>query len=339
MPSLPTCPAVRAIRADKTGGNLDYPTAMSAPLVSVIIPTRQERATIGKCLDSILGNSYPLDKLEVIVVDGMSKDGTWRVVGEYAAQHPNVVKLLVDNKLTTPVALNMGIRTAKGDVIVILGAHSYTKEDFLQQAAKVLSEHPEADYVGGVVQGIGRSLLEIAIALALSLPFGVGNARFRTGSYEGFVDTVAFDAYRCHIFQKTGGFDEEFIRNQDDEFNYRLTKSGGKIYLATRIRSCYYVRPSLRKFWAQYFQCGYWKVRVIPKHRLPASCWHVVPTAFVISLVASGILAIWSSWGLYALSTIAGSYLVTSLLFSLIISAENSWGYRDEAGKLVFSAY
>jgi len=296
------------------------------PFVSVVIPTREEKATIGKCLDSVLKNSYPLDKLEIIVVDGMSSDGTRRVVEEYIARY-SMVKLLDNPRLITPVALNIGVQATQGDIIVRVDGHSYVGADFLSQSVKALSEHPEADCVGGVVYGIGGNLISNTIASALSSPFGVGNARFRTGGYEGFVDTVAFGAYRREVFERIGLFDEVFIRNQDDEFNYRLIKGEGKIYLTPQIRYHYYVRPSLCKLWAQYFQYGYWKVRVIQKHRLPASWRHVVPTAFVISLVGSGISGIWSLWGLYALGAITGSYLAASLLFSLIISVKKGWRY------------
>lgn len=295
-------------------------------LVSVIIPTRQERNTIEKCLDSVLANSYPIDKLEIIVVDGMSSDGTREIVKKYVAQYP-IVKLLDNPQVITPTALNIGIKAAQGDIIVILGAHSYIDKDFLLQSVEALCEHPEADCVGGVACTIGTSLIGGAIASALSSPFGVGNARFRTGNYEGFVDTVAYGAYRREVFKRIGFFDEAFIRGQDAEFNYRLAKSGSKIYLTPRIRYYYYVRPSLRKFWAQYYQYGYWKARIIQKHRLPSSWRHLVSVVFLLSLVGSGILTIWSPWGLYALSIIGGSYIAASLLFSSIISAKKGWGY------------
>ena len=296
------------------------------PRISVIIPTRNEQATIGKCLDSILENSYPLDKLEVIVVDGMSSDGTREIVQGYMPRHP-MIRLLDNPRLITPVALNIGLKAAQGEIIVILGAHSYIDRDFLTNSVKALSEHPEADCVGGVVSNLSESLIGRSISWVLSSPFGVGNALFRTGNHNGFVDTVPFGAYRRDVFDQIGFFDEAFIRNQDDEFNFRLTKSGGKIYLTSRIRSYYYVRPSLGKLWAQYFQYGHWKIRVIQKHRLPASWRHVVPAAFILGLVGSGLSAIWSPWGLYALSTIAGSYLVASLLFSSIISIKKGGRY------------
>lgn len=168
---------------------------MKMSLVSAIIPTRQERNTIEKCLDSVLANSYPIDKLEIIVVDGMSSDGTREIVKKYVARYP-IVKLLDNPQLVTPTALNIGIKAAQGDIIVILGAHSYIDKDFLLQSVKALYEHPKADCVGGVACTIGTSLIGGAIASALSSPFGVGNARFRTGNYEGFVDTVAYGAYR-----------------------------------------------------------------------------------------------------------------------------------------------
>jgi GT2 family glycosyltransferase len=123
-------------------------------------------------------------------------------------------------------------------------------------------------------------------------PFGVGNALFRYSSTEEMVDTVAFGAYRRSIFEKIGLFDEEFVRNQDDELNFRITKSGGKILLSPDIVSHYYTRGSFSKLWRQYFQYGFWKVRVIQKHKRPASLRHLVPMLFVLSLISGAVLSI-----------------------------------------------
>lgn len=291
---------------------------MTMPLVSVIIPTRQERDTIEKCLDSILANSYPLDKVEIIVVDGMSSDGTREVVEGYMTQYP-MVKLLDNPRLITPVALNIGIKAAQGRVIVILGAHSFVDKDFLAQSIKALSEHPEADCVGGVVYSIGRGLVGEAIATALSSPFGVGNAQYRIGEHEGFVDTVAYGAYRKDVFKKYGLFDERLARNQDIEFNSRLRKHGGRIYLTPAIKAYYCSPSSFFAFCRKNFSNGLWNIYTTKVARGSLSLRHFVPFAFVLSLLASGGLALFTEIGKVLLGIVGGSYLLGASLASISI--------------------
>ena len=285
------------------------------PRISVIIPTRNEQATIGKCLDSVLRNSYPLNRLEIIIVDGMSSDGTRGIVEEYMAQYP-MVKLLDNPQLITPVAMNIGIKAAQGDIVVILGAHSYIDKDFLSQSVKVLSEHPEADSVGGELRSIGEGLIGESISLVLGSPFGVGGARYKTGGREGFVDTVAYGAYQKKIFEKIGLFDERLARNQDIEFNSRLRRHGGEIYLTPAIKAFYYNTSSLLKFWKQNFANGRWNVyttRIAPGS---LSIRHFVPFAFVLSLLVSGGLALFTVIGNILLGVVGGSYILGALLAS-----------------------
>lgn len=300
---------------------------MEMPLVSVIIPTREEKAGIGKCLDSILGNSYSTHKLEAIVVDGMSNDGTREIVKERQKKHPNL-RLLDNPKRLTPAAMNIGIKNAQGDVIIIVNGHSYLAKDFIIQSVKHLQEHPDADCVGGTLQSVHETFVGEVIALAADSPFGAGGTRYRTKKGEGYrSDTVPYAAYRKEVFQRIGLIDEELFRDQDEEFNYRLIKKGGKIYYTPEIKSYLHTRSSFKKLWRQHLQYGYWKVRVFQKTLMPVSWRHLVPAAFILSLAGSGISAIWNPWGLYALSTIAGSYLAASLLFSSIISVKKSWRY------------
>jgi len=314
---------------DKAGDNLDDPTAMSAlqPLVSVIIPTREEGAAIDKCLDSILGNFYPLDRLEIIIVDGMSSDETREIVKGYMTRYP-MIRLLDNPRKVTPTAMNIGIKNAHGDVIIMVNGHSYLAKDFIMQSVKHLQAHLEADCVGGTLQSVHETFIGDVIALAADSPFGAGGARYRTRKREGYTsDTVPYAAYRKEVFQRIGLIDEELIRDQDEEFNYRLIKKGGKIYYSPVIKSYLHTRSSFKKLFKQHFQYGYWKIRVLQKSQLTVSWWHLVPATFVFSLIGSGISAIWSLWGLYALGTISGSYLAASLLFSLMISAKKGWRY------------
>lgn len=288
------------------------------PLISVIIPTRQESATIGKCLDSILRNSYPSDRIEIIVVDGMSSDGTREIVKRYIAQHP-IVELLDNPRLVTPVALNIGIKAAQGDIIVILGAHSYIDKDFLLQSVKALSEHPEAGCVGGVLYAMGRSPISRAIALVLGSSFGVGGARYKTGGHDGFVDTVAYGAYRRQVFNKIGLFDERLIRNQDIEFNSRLRRHGGKIYLTPAIKAFYHNPSSFSRFWRQNFANGLWNIYTTKVAPGTLSIRHFVPFVFVLSLLVSGGLALFTGIGKILLGLTGGSYLLGTLLASIKI--------------------
>jgi len=302
---------------DKTVANFHHPMEMPAlqPLVSVIIPTRQERTAIAKCLDSIFGNSYPLDKLEILVVDGMSSDGTKGVVEDYMAQYP-MVKLLDNPRWVTPIALNIGIKAAHGDVIVILGAHSFVDKDFLAQSVKALSEHSEADCVGGVVSNLGEGLIGRSISSVLSSPFGVGDARYRTGKHEGFVDTAAYGAYRKEVFSQYGLFDERLARNQDIEFNSRLRRHGGRIYLTPAIKAYYYNPSSFLAFWWKNFSNGLWNVYTTKIARGSLSLRHFVPFGFVLSLLVGGGLALFTETGKVLLGIVGGSYLLGSLIAS-----------------------
>lgn len=295
------------------------------PFVSVIIPMRNEERYIEKCLETILDNDYPKDRLEILVVDGMSEDESRNIVLQFAKQHA-IICLLDNSKMIVPTALNIGVKNAKGDIIIRMDAHTEYAKDYISKCIKYL-EKTGADNVGGPMRPKSSTFFQQLVALATSSVFGVGNSKFHFENCEGYVDTVYLGAYHKEIFDKIGLFDEELVRNQDDELNYRLVKNGGKIYLTPEIKSYYYPRSSLSKLWKQYFQYGYWKVRVIQKPRMPASWRHLVPATFILSMVGSSISAIWNPCGLYALGSVAGSYLATSLLFSLTISAKRGWHY------------
>jgi hypothetical protein len=148
-----------------------------------------------------------------------------------------------------------------------------------------------ADNVGGPARTRYRSYWQQAIAIAYGSPFSVGGARFHDESYEGSVDTVTFGCWRREVFERIGLFDTELVRNQDDEFNLRLLRSGGRIWQNPGIRSWYFPRSTLVSLFRQYHQYGYWKVRVIQKHRRPASWRHLVPAAALLFLVSAGAAA------------------------------------------------
>lgn len=252
--------------------------------VSITIPCRNEENYISKCLDSILALDYPKENLNVYVVDGKSDDGTIEIVKGYSAQH-SWINLLANSKQFTPYALNLGLKADDSEVKIILGAHSELDSNYVKFCVKILQSKPEVGCVGGVINNVYENKASQVIGLAMSSPFGVGDAKFRTGSFEGHVDTVAFGAYRNEVFEKIGFFDEDLTRNQDDEFNFRLLKNGFKIWLSKDIKSNYFVRGTYKKLFRQYYQYGYWKVFVNTKHRTVTTIRQLVPLFFVLYLM------------------------------------------------------
>jgi cellulose synthase/poly-beta-1,6-N-acetylglucosamine synthase-like glycosyltransferase len=292
---------------------------------SIISPIRNEEQYIAKCLSSLVNQNYKKSKYEILIVDGMSSDATRKIVREFEIKHDNI-KLLDNPNKTVPYALNLGIKRANGNVIVRVDGHAVIEKDYLLKCKKYLQQ-TDAECVGGVIESINETYIGKAIALAMSSPFGVGNARFRTSGKEGFVDCLAFGAYRREVFDQIGCFNEEFIRCQDDEFNYRLRKLGGKIYFTPEIKSYYYPRSNLKKLWRQYYQYGFWKIRVLQKHFKTIQPRQFVPPAFVVSLITTGFGALFSKSILFIFILISSIYLAVSFIASLKISLKNGFNY------------
>ena len=296
------------------------------PTVSVIMPVRNEASYIDRSLGSVLAQDYPVDCLEILVVDGLSDDGTREAICAFQDQFPHI--RLIDNpSRIVPPGLNLGIRLAKGDIIVRVDGHCEIAPDYVSRCVQHILEDG-VDAVGGPIETIGETAEAQAIALAMSSWFGVGGSAFRTINDKAMlVETVAFPAYRRETLQKLGPFDEELVRNQDDEYNYRLLKQGGKILLSPDIRSVYYSRSSLTKLWRQYYQYGFWKVRVMQKHPRQMRWRQFVPAALVAGLTGSALLGLLFRpfWSLLAL--ILMLYAVADLAASLSLGEKHGWDY------------
>ena len=267
-------------------------TAPDLPMVSLIVPCRNEEHHIGACLDSLLENGWPADRLDILVVDGMSDDGTRPLVAARAAHHAGV--RLIDNlRRITPAALNLGIAQARGSVIMLIGAHSTYPTGYIRTLVEALGTSG-ADGVGGTCTTCpgADTAVAAAIAVALAHPFGVGNSWFRIGTREArWVDTVPFGCYRREVFDRIGGFDEELVRNQDDEFNLRLLRRGGRLLLVPAVASRYYARATLGQLARMYYQYGFYKPLVIRKLGAVMTLRQLVPAAFVAALGGSLLLA------------------------------------------------
>lgn len=298
-------------------------TSSKPPLVSVILPCRNESGYIEDCLKSILAQEMPDGDFEIIVADGVSNDGTREFLERFCTENPKV-RLLSNPGRIVSTGLNATLREARGELIVRMDAHTVYAPNYIKQCLAVLRE-TGADNVGGPMCTTATTYKERAIRAVFHSPFAVGGARSHNPHFEGYVDTVIYGCWRKSIFDRVGNFDEDLVRNQDDEHNLRISRNGGKIYQSPRIRSWYHVRDSFTTVLRQYMQYGYWKVLVIRNHRLPASVRHLVPAAFVGTLGLLLITGLFWRPALAAAMALGGLYLLAVLGASLLTAARTEW--------------
>lgn len=290
------------------------------PVVSVIVPCRNEERFIAASLESILGNTYPKDRVEILVVDGMSEDGTRSIVSLYVTQHP-AVRLLDNVERTTPHALNVGIGAACGDIIMRMDAHATYPSHYIAGLVEWL-EKSGADNVGGICMTLPScdSSVAQAIAKGLSHPFGVGTSYFRIGTQAPrWVDAVFGGCYKKDVFTRIGTFDEQLIRNQDDEFNHRLIAQGGRILLVPDVVFYYYSRSSLTHLCRMYWQYGYYKPLVALKVGRIGTVRQLIPMFCLGLLVGLSLASIGSHASRLVLVFMVASYLLADFTVSFAV--------------------
>ncbi len=300
-------------------------------MISVIIPVYNEEVYIRQCLDSILESDFTLEEMEILLVDGGSQDKTVDIVKEYMAKYSNI-QLFKNPKKIVPVAMNIGIREAKGDYIIRLDAHaSYPKDYF----SKLIAWHQklDADNIGGIVRTeiIHQTSKTNAIKKVLSHPLGVGNSDFRVGVDEvKKVDTVPFGCYPKEVFEKYGYYDERLVRNQDIELNKRIINSGGEIYLVPDVSCVYYARESFKELAKNNFANGYWNILTAfyTGAFRSLSLRHFIPLLFLLSLIIPMIAALWYPSLVWISLFSLASYLSLVIIISLKLkNSTNSIGY------------
>ncbi len=286
----------------------------STPMISVVVPCRNEKNYIESCVRSILVQKSPLSDLEVLVVDGMSEDGTRDILANIAKGDPRL-RVLDNPSLATPAALNIGIRASRGQYVTNFGAHAEYALNYLQTCLELLQEHPEVSCAGGPIISRGKGPFGQAVAEAMSHPVGVGNAKHRLPYYEGYAEGACFPMFRKEVFKKIGLYDEKFIYAEDDELNYRLALGGDKVFISPRARCIYYVRETPLRLFQQYFRYGAARVAVLRKYRRPASFRQIVPPAFIGLVLISLIVGLWLPgwWRLMA--------IVIPLLYAVVLFA------------------
>lgn len=305
--------------------------------VSVVIPMRNEEKYIGKCLDSVITNRFPADQYEIIVVDGDSTDRSREIVLERQARFANL-RLLRNPRRVVPPGMNLGIRHAKGRYIVRMDAHSEYPPDYIANCVAEL-ERTGAANVGGrwITKPGADSPVAETIAYITQSPAVVGNAQYRLGNGDCYVDTVPFGAFRREIFDRVGLFREDLVRHQDYELNARIRQAGGRIFLSPKIHNIYYNVPTFGKFMGQAYLNGLWCARAWLRY--PVSfCWrHAVPLFFalgVLFLVFSGIVfrpLFWPSLAAFSV------YLLASIVVGFRAGLQHGWRHFFLAPALMFS--
>lgn len=288
-----------------------------------MLPCRNEADAITECLQSILAQEPPEGGFEVLVADGMSTDGTRELLDEIAANFPQIRVLNNPGRIVS-TGLNAAIRAARGNIIIRMDAHTTYAADYIRQCLEVMQE-TGADNVGGPMRTRAETMLEQAIRAVFHSRFAVGGALSHNVEYEGWVDTVIYGCWKKSTFREVGGFDEELVRNQDDEHNLRLNRNGYRVYQSPRIRSWYRVRGSLSSLFRQYMQYGYWKILVIQKHGAPASWRHVVPGLFLAVTTGLGLWGCGWPPALWAALGLLGAYLLVVLVVSAFTAARSKW--------------
>lgn len=305
--------------------------------IAIIVPCRNEVENIESTIRSILSQQGVQDLIEVIIADGLSDDGT-RIIIDKLSLEDSRIKIIENHKKIVSSGLNSAIKSTSAEIIIRMDVHTEYADDYVLSCVNALYD-TGAQNVGGPAQTRATTYFQKANSLAYHSSFGVGGALFHNIYYEGWVDTVTYGCWKRSTLLDLGLFDEELVRNQDDEMNLRIVRAGGRIWQTPSIRSWYLPRDSIFKLFKQYMQYGFWKVRVIQKHRLPASIRHIIPGLFVSSLILMAFLSFVDVFFVFVLIGTISFYLLLNLIASVIAChARSNFKYLPIM-PLVFAAY
>lgn len=303
-------------------------TIHTLPFISIIIACRNEEKHIGACLHGIVKNGYPLDKVHVIIVDGMSTDATHNVIKMCNKKFKHLI-VLENKRMTTPYALNIGAKEIKGDYFFWISAHSVLAKNYIKTCIQTIQKH-HVDSVGGLIFSDTdfqkHTIIQQAIANCLNSPFGSGNSAYRSNNISSIcsVDTVFGQCFDKNIFNKYGYFNERLTRGQDYEYNQRIIKNGGTILLNPKLVTTYFPPRTIQKYIQKAFTNGYWVVTAnyLSAHRFHA-IRHYTPLYFVTTLIILAISGLWFPMSWKILFIIIIMYMTANMVFSLMSSLLN----------------
>lgn len=289
------------------------------PFVSVLLVTRNEKNYVELALMSLLEQSYPKDRYEIIIVDGESTDGTLTIIEKFKFKYSTKdfsIRIFQNPKQILAAGWNIGIKKAKGDYVVRIDAHARAKQDFIMNSVKAMLK-VDVECVGGKLITKTINGNNDTISKVLSSPFGVGNSSFRVSERAGYVDTAVYGLYKKSIFDKVGFFNEKYVRNQDLQMHSRIRKSGGRFYFDPEIKCDYYARNTVKKMIKQAFQNGIWNMVLMKEDRTGLSARHLVPFVFVGFLILSSIGGIFMKPIWFLEIGIVMLHLILGLIFGI----------------------
>jgi glycosyltransferase involved in cell wall biosynthesis len=321
----PTAETTEALRLAISSQSGMSKVSNDATTVSFVMPVRNEEQHIRASLQSLVDQSYPLSRREIIIIDGCSSDRTKQIVEEIRNRHPQV-RCLDNPAGIVPTGMNIGIRAAHGKIIVRVDGHTIYPNNYAENCVRYLGE-TKADSVGGpcITVAADESLGARLVAAVLSNPFGVGNSKFRTSRDEGYVDTVPFGAFRKEIFDRVGMYNEKLVRNQDNDLNARIRESGGKIYLTPALTTHYHPVGSFRDLLRYTFRTSQWHVFTLRENGSSMGSRHLAPALFLLLLVLLMLASLLSKTALAFLIGLLCAYVLAGFYFSLLPGTGDSW--------------
>jgi len=293
--------------------------------VSFVIPVRNEEEYIRASLQSLLEQSYPASECEIIVVEGQSSDQTRGIIEEIRER--NLQLRCLDNSAgIVPTGMNIGIRAARGEVIIRADGHTVYPRDYAANCVKYLAR-TGADNVGGpcVTVAANESFGARLVAAILSSPFGVGNSKFRTSRDEGFVDTVPFGAFRREVFDRVGMYNEKLVRNQDNDLNARIRRAGGKIYLTPALTTQYHPVKDFMGLLKYAFKTSKWHIFTLRENSESMGLRHLAPAMFLMLILLLLPASFVSPTAFAFLIGMLCTYTLTGLYFSVRAKTGSNW--------------
>lgn len=302
------------------------------PFVSIIVPCYNEQSTIQKLLGALHSQTYPLDKMEVVIADGRSTDNTRQVIDAFSREHTALTVRVIENPARNiPSGVNHAIRESRGEIIVRLDAHSMPIPEYVERCVEA-HRTGKGDNVGGVwdIQSGADTWIAESISHAAAHPLGVGDAMYRLNAKPGVVDTVPFGSFHRSLIERIGAFDEALLSNEDYEFNTRVREAGGVVWLDPSIRSVYFSRPTLPSLASQYWRYGFWKLKMLKRYPHTLRWRQALPPIFVFALASMVVLSLWFGFARLFLSVQLTAY------FAILALAGIQLAFRKRKGYLVW---